>query len=536
MKISEAIFRVGPHGVVPNDDYKKFKSDAGETPSKQIEAEIRAAVDPTQWEIDFLYRDQKLERVWVSRAGDSDSDSNCSAVGFFERWAENKLSVHGKVIDKRNGWAKLFWRMGEKLAELEGREFALPKGRSQDAEKFIRGMNYFTGGASTAESYTGLIESIIKEMRTDSEEFENLDHYDQWLAKYTYENLDKWPSQDTLHELAHRYPITEPKTIYRGMNFREQDKYEAFMASIKDGVLKTGGITSWGSKADATEQFAITQPSYFLDRDTMRAHDEASKAREFVTGYRGIILRMTAQPGQAIDVNKSRLGHEDEIILLPGTYKVEIEREVKKYRDALDGGEYNIDDVIQAPDGQTKYHESFRDYVMHHHQGELSDASRAHLFQSRVEHLKSFDYQPTEVVFHERKPYKGMDREGTPTYVEIQYPSTFFAQAAEGIYLPQHTEQCRKWARVSIKKIIDYIRAHPDVIFRYSDNVRDIAKFAGVEAPFVEVMKAHIGRQHRNLEIEGRKLNDLDLKDWDMRTAIQRHGERVIEVLKQVRI
>ena len=384
--------------------------------------------------------------------------------------------------------------------------------------------------------YQTFLEGLIKEMRTDSEEFENLDHYDQWLAKYTYENLDKWPSEDIRDELAHRYPITEPRMIYRGLNFREKEKFDAFMETIKDGVLVTQGISSWGTKSDAVEQFAVTQPSYYLDRDTMKAHDAAGKEREYVTGYRGIILRVTAQPGQAIDVNKSRLGHEDEIILLPGRYKVAVERDVKKYRDALDDGDYTIDDIIQAPDGQTKYRESFRDYVMHHHKGELNDATRAHLFHERVKHLKSFDYQPTEVVFHERKPYKGFDREGTPTYVEIQYPSTFFAQAAEGIYLPQHVEQCRKWARVSIKKIIDYIRAHPDVIFRYSDNVRDIAKFAGVEGPFVDAMKSHIGTQHRALEIEGRKLNDLDLKDWDMRTAIQRHGERVIEVLKQVRI
>lgn len=363
---------------------------------------------------------------------------------------------------------------------------------------------------------------VLLEMRPDSDRFEQLDRADQWLAKYTYENLDKWPPHDVLAILLNRYPIKETMTLYRGMNFRTKEKYDEFMATVADGVLKTNGISSWGSSPDEVESFAVTRPSYYLDRDTMVDHGEAQQQREYVSGYRGIILSVKAKPGQAIDVNASKLGHEREYILTPGEYNVTVSRDLKKYREALDDGDTDIDTVIAKydPEGRASYDNQFYEFVIHHHAKELSDKSKKKLL-SIVYHAPEIGTHDTHSVFNDASTYP----------MEIYYPSQYMKMAAEGYFTPKDTDKARQEAKTLVGLIVAKYKEFPDKIIKCL-GFTSLAEFAGMGGVAKKTLQQHIGRQYAAMQEEGRAINNMDPELRN--SAIYNIGKRAQAILGQM--
>lgn len=372
-----------------------------------------------------------------------------------------------------------------------------------------------------SEFFSQSTRSVLSEMRTDSEAFENLDRADKWLARYTYEALDRWPPADVLDALARRYPV-ESTTIYRGMNFRTQETYDEFIREIKDGILTTHGITSWSPQRSQVESFAVTRPSYFLDRETMRDHSEAQQEREYINGYRGIVLTTEIEPGQGIDVNKSRLGHENEIILLPGSYKVSIEN-LKKYRHAIEDGDRTPDDIVDRhdPNGASPYENQFYEYVLHHHGENLSDSSKRKIFAR----LK----QKADIRLEVDKR-GGLFKDPDYDILHIFYPYHYFAGAISGFYTDEDYAIAEKDAAIVAQKIARVISQNPNAIVKSAD-FDILGDLTGNEAAKRALLK-HIGQQYRDLEVEGRAINDLPGEERQL--ALRKHMEKVKKVMGQL--
>ena len=125
-------------------------------------------------------------------------------------------------------------------------------------------------------------------------------------------------------------------TIYRGLNFIEESEYNKFFNSIKTGIYTDKSISSWTPIKSVAKAFASTSPTYMEFMDTKQASviDLARKQGEKVIGYRGIILKTTIKPGVGIDLTEYEKSAESEVILPPGSYKIEYE-EVLTYKDQL---------------------------------------------------------------------------------------------------------------------------------------------------------------------------------------------------------
>lgn len=367
----------------------------------------------------------------------------------------------------------------------------------------------------------------LLEMRPDSDAFYDLDQADQWLAKYTYEALDRWPSKEIQRTLVQRYPVSEPTTIYRGINLKTKEQYDEFRASIADGQITTGGITSWSPSRDQVESFAVTRPSYYLDLDTMKGYGEARSQREYIQGYRGMILKMVCEPGHGIAVNKSNLGHESEIILIPGTYRVEIEREYKLYKSALEDGDIDVDSVVanHDPDVSTRgreYDHQFYDYVLHHHSDRLADSSKRKIFQ--------MNYKPAEIrVDVEREEIRKYSHDPYPT-VSIFYPYWFLQHAVDGRYTDDDTEKAERVAVIVGKKIAKAIQQYPNYIVRISDMGPLMS--LGATEPKNALMR-HISKQYKDLEAEGRAINNLPGEKRQQ--AMYEHQKKLELVLNQIK-
>ena len=204
------------------------------------------------------------------------------------------------------------------------------------------------------------------------------DPADRWLAKYTYENLDKWPSRKIIDTLLNRYPAS-PGTIYRGMNFDTKEQYDAFVAELPS--MQTQQITSWTKRERAAEQFALTKPTYFLDLSVMKSYEKQQQERESLSGYRGLVLSTVIGERQGIDVDQSNLGHESEIILTPGQYDVKVHKVIKRHQETLADSNKTPDEIIMNAKTEAELQSDFVQYVLHHAGKTLKPETQNHVFK-----------------------------------------------------------------------------------------------------------------------------------------------------------
>lgn len=118
-------------------------------------------------------------------------------------------------------------------------------------------------------------------------------------------------------ELMKDYANEKEITLYRGMNFASEKDYNKFVEDIKDNKVTFKSISSWTRHKTTAVQFAKTRPSYmeYMDDGDMELIKKATKENESVVGFRGIILKTTIKPNAALDVNRTEIAKEDEIIL-----------------------------------------------------------------------------------------------------------------------------------------------------------------------------------------------------------------------------
>lgn len=221
----------------------------------------------------------------------------------------------------------------------------------------------------------------------------------RWLAQFTYENKGKHPPQEYLTKLIKKYP-NQAGTVYRGLNFYTEEAWKEFISKFTNDqtTLTFAGVSSWSHDPTTAHQFAVTQPTYQLSLQVMTAHSVQQSRKEALSGYRGVILKMHLDANQAIDVDSSGVGHESEIVVLPGTYEIEIDQIIKKYEHQLQDNDIGINQVILNTTREdlkkSNSENQFFDYVIHHHVKELSSNAQEHLFAlyAPLPGVKSFIY------------------------------------------------------------------------------------------------------------------------------------------------
>ena len=371
-------------------------------------------------------------------------------------------------------------------------------------------------------------DSPLIEMRTDSDEYHELDSADKWLAKYTYENLDKWPSSETLETLIQRYPNKTAMTLYRGMNFRTEDEYDQFMADSMDGDMMTSsGITSWGSKFDAANQFAMVQPTYFPDKETFRQEKLASDAGEIIRGYCGLVLEAHIEPNVGIDVNSSKLGHEDEIILPPGSYQVKL-HQIKTFKQQFDDGDETLDNFLNSlassDDFRSRPISDKWNFILRSKAHELTEEHKMHIF-------KLFLPKATKTKVNvDDTPYAlhGVEREMFADVVWFGYNTTFFKLWTDGLF-PQSVAPLVK--KVAAKVLADFLKIakqHPNSFFKLQDRLAVVAELSGRRSDLMAWAKARYGTVYHEMNS---KENNQKLKDYN---SIYNHTKKLEAFFKQM--
>jgi hypothetical protein len=168
----------------------------------------------------------------------------------------------------------------------------------------------------------------------NKDKYDRLDSADQHLYTYTADGFTAIDSAD-FKTLAKRYPF-DGGVVYRGLHFDTQEQHDDFMKKIKDGELHVSSNTSWTVSQRTAKDFARTKKSYWPTPELMKAESERNKAGDFMTGYGGVVMKMELPAGIAVDVNKSDFAKESEVLVPPGTYKIEVHELIVPYRRQFD--------------------------------------------------------------------------------------------------------------------------------------------------------------------------------------------------------
>ena len=351
----------------------------------------------------------------------------------------------------------------------------------------------------------------LKESSQDYTDYSNLDKADTWLAKYTYSGRGKNPPEDILNELIHRYTLDKPTTIYRGLNFRTKEEYEKFISQFEQGEsdkFQTTGISSWAFTPEDAHQFAVTQPSYILDYETMRLYDEAAKEGEVVTGFCGVILSFFVKPIDGIDVTKSKHAKENEFILKPGVYNIKIYKILKKFRQQLEQGETTIEEVITkmatTPKGDSESElNKFYGFILKNFSNEIkSQDLKSKIFKITIGgtrkcldeiHAEIFNF--TRHTFASSYPFfKGE--------VHVNFNWALFFLYEKGLFNPQDESKVLQYGKAIIKKYDELTQQYPEYSIQFK-SLDKIANICNMQDEVISIYRKHI--KHRYDELNSRE-------------------------------
>lgn len=334
-------------------------------------------------------------------------------------------------------------------------------------------------------------------------EYESLSAGDEWLKRYTYDNVGICPEEDIVRELLSTYPF-EGGTLYRGLNFLSSEAWEAFLTTTNGGtLLESHAVTSWAKEEFSARQFAVTRPSYHLDSITKDAEAEKRTNQDYMLGHAGAILKITVPANVACDVTKSRYAKEDEVILPAGTYKIELQQVLRPYMQTITTENYvdeimSIKSLIGESDGRARFNHIVNRF------SDFTDQARGHIFGLITEGFTAIDVD----VVRTDPPDAGrrVNKKMTELFVGWNFPSDLFKHYDK--FLPDDQARVEAMLRhatatmdATFKEITrDMDWTHKPFVMLIDQSVAEAIGTGRITPEFPATVNSGIGRfyQHMN--------------------------------------
>lgn len=371
---------------------------------------------------------------------------------------------------------------------------------------------------------------------------------EEWLSNYTLQNLDKWPSDSIIAYLLKKYPLDTPKTVYRGLNFETQEAYQAFMSKFDSqgrATLEFAGISSWSPSEQTANQFAVTRPTYYVDWAIIMADRQREKEREYIVGYRGVILKTVAQPGKSIDVNKSKAVKENEVILIPGTYGVQIHKFAKKFAHSIEDQEETLESVInkmldlKRSEQTDIYMEQFYEYVLHRYGEDIKNNERLKqkiydiTFQwmqrngKRIQDLLDVDVGSTGSLEYRFYGYRN---------VYINFNSSLFSLYEQGFLPKNKIPLVRKYADLIVDAYIKTLAEHSGEEYNYRfGRLQYLKKYTSKPGEIEKLLRKQVGELYNRLNSKEFVDRINSIKDPRERAeAVRKFSDNIKRVIEQL--
>lgn len=279
------------------------------------------------------------------------------------------------------------------------------------------------------------------------------------LDEYLLDPLKAYKITPSVYkELLKDYANDKELTLYRGMNFATEKDYNKFIEDIKDNKISIKSISSWTRHKQTAIQFAKTRPSYmeYMDERDMELISKATKENESVVGFRGVILKTTIKANTALDVNKTEIAKEDEIIIGPSELKIEAEFVYKNSDRIKNEG---IDAILKKyldKDEDTDY--SMIINILDNHSDKLTDENKKQI-GSYILHIDD-ERNIINVSTQESLTKKN----NIEIIVRLNY--THYLEKYKDVFLKEDIENYKKIVgkllSKNLDKILDILKDHKD--------------------------------------------------------------------------
>ena len=341
---------------------------------------------------------------------------------------------------------------------------------------------------------------------------------DEWLKRYTVDAIDKYPSKAALKDLLTKYPF-QGGVLYRGLNFHDKEQYDDFLANTKNGtVLETGDISSWSPVRAESVSFAITRPTYFLNRELMQAEDKKNKDIDYMIGHAGVILKITVGPNVGIDVNKSDYGKEQEVILIPGTYKISVDETMLPFMKSIskDNFKSQFMSISSLGSSANKLDIKKFEHILFHY-SEFDDEMKKHLFDlisPNISQIKfAVDVRDSDVFG---------EQEGKE--VIIKWSLWGATLAYFDMLLPEHQKKIRAAVEEVVEKIDKEVQnkigsldhSSMNIHYRIDHGLQSTLRKMRIDAPFMSQIYQKSGDRYRSLNSK-RSLKNINSLSGDAR-------------------
>lgn len=200
-------------------------------------------------------------------------------------------------------------------------------------------------------------------------EREDLDRYDQALSDYVHKEI-KFTDPEVIDELLRRYGGSPNETIEisHGRNCASEASYKNTLGSLSGGSFETdGSIMSWSPDRGTALGFALCRKTY---NNMMLASLSMSdlKEGERVSGHGGILMTANIAADKVIDLRKSPVMAEAEVLVLPNTvlHDVSFEEQIPYSRQLEECVDPNA--LIKSTSDQ-----HLKSYILTHAASMLSD-------------------------------------------------------------------------------------------------------------------------------------------------------------------
>lgn len=347
--------------------------------------------------------------------------------------------------------------------------------------------------------------------------YNDYDEVDGTLVRYTLNPTT--PIIGIFEDALYRYSNDKPITIYRGLNFSSKEGYEEFMQSITNGRLKIERCSSWSPSKSTAEIFAMTRPCYmeFMGFGSMTLVSQQEKESERIAGYRGVILKTRISAHKGIDLRKTSFAKEDEILLGPGTYRVEVS-DVLSYKDTLENT--NIDDMIYSLRNKEEELQKFLSYVKKHYTpNDISEESKELIFKAFV--------SPNQIGKYETHYYK-RENQIYAVFIAV-YPSEWYPDNRNSLII----NKGKKTFKSFIDKVFDLYADHdytPKI--EWECDVNRIANIYGMSNYLQDKMNI-VGQQYKKCNDTVKDINKI--KDpKERQQAIDDYKNDIVRLLKNM--
>lgn len=203
----------------------------------------------------------------------------------------------------------------------------------EEVERFL--MKFINKNKDTLESKVHCLTCGIG-FRLNALEHDCKDE-DIWLFQYVKNSVkNKDITSKHLQKLKDKYPLGKGIIfLFRGINFKTKQQYEAFVEDAKTGYFTFDTITSWSKSFEYAQKFACWSQKGTSEDDSKRMEEINQMAFEKsnITGYKGIVIALRPLTKKVLcDISEEHIGNmnEKEVIMLPGTYEIGIVKTIDK--------------------------------------------------------------------------------------------------------------------------------------------------------------------------------------------------------------